>query len=154
MRQFSTRVTLLIWLLSSSCNTEEINRTCADPIGSDDLECTGNQTFFCFQSDMNACFAVYLNDPDYPQFPVIIQSVYFAEGKAIGMIANYGEVPCISSMKRGKPLDFVYAVAGELHHGYVVRFPDETFGRLIVESIDQNINGQVTQVNITLHYAY
>jgi hypothetical protein len=131
--------------LFSSCEPDDLARQCADPIGADEYECS-NETVICFQSGVNGCFQFELENST-----AIIRSVYL-EGHVIGMIADYGEVPCLSLVRPGKTLDFKYALEAQLHHGYVVKFSDDTFGRFFIESYENN--GGEIQINIIRHYTF
>ncbi len=132
--------------LLTACESGPINDQCPDPVGSDEYA-VGDQGWICFQEDINGCFRLEL-DGEQP----ILRSVY-VEGHMYGMIADYGEVTCLSAMRRGPQLDFHYAVYAKLRHGYVVRFPDETFGRLYIDSYYTN-GSTITQVNFKRHYSF
>jgi hypothetical protein len=133
-------------LLISSCQTDDLARQCADPIGSDEYECS-NETVFCFQPEVNGCFQFLLENST-----AIIRSVNL-EGHVMGMIADYGEVACLSLVRPGKELDFKLSVEAQLHHGYVVRFSDETYARFFIESYESNGYGNI-QINIIRHYTF
>lgn len=145
MKLIITFFLLLVWL--SSCNDEAINLTCADPLGAD-TKTLKDQQFTCFTEKFSNCvwFRLEFSPPE-------LRSVSVITNNAIATLYDAGEVPCLSAVTI-KPLSgWVYATEAKLHHGYVIRMEDGTYGRLFIDSWKKSGN-LVTEVNITRQYAF
>ncbi|HYG03684.1 MAG TPA: hypothetical protein VD927_14650 [Chryseosolibacter sp.] len=140
-------VILSLAVLSVSCiNEHDIGISCADPIGSEDYV-TADESWMCFLPDINGCFRIELQTT--PQ----IRSVYY-DDHIYGWIKDVGIKNCLSEITE-KPLDeFSYLLPLVEHHGYVVRFPDNSIGRFYIDSFDTDSFGHVTRVNIIRQHNY
>lgn len=129
-----------------SCTREEINITCADPLGSD-IQIQNDSSITCLQEGLNGClrFELTANPPS-------IQSIYFT-GHTYGAIQDAGELNCLSEVTMKPTEDWHYRVPLILHHGYVMQMADSSYGRIFIHSIDMN-GGAMAQITITRQYAY
>ena len=125
------------------CNGEEFD-FCSNPIGTTEFE-TGDLGFFCFQEKFNACFQIELSVPE-PSF----QAVFFDLNAVTGAMIDLGEMDCLKKVNRKPVTGYSYRIKINLHHGYVVKFSDGTFGRLFVDSFE----GNITKVRFTWQYSF
>jgi len=142
------KISICLFILASliGCGDEEINLTCADPLGSDAIS-IGHEVFTCFQEDINGCFWFHLDVS-----PPVLQSVY-VEGHSIAMIIDVGAVECLGEVTQKPTTGFVFATEAIIGHGYVVRMEDGTYGRLFIDSWIVS-GGQIVEVNLKRQYAY
>ncbi len=139
---------ITIFLLGGvSCEEEPITRTCADPLGSD-YPTLGNNSWSCFQADINGCFRFELD-----KNPPMIQSVYVT-GHTYASIIDIGPVTCLGDVTDTPAVGYVYAVPAVVGHGYVVRMADSTLGRFYIDSWKKNSAGEITEISFTRQYAY
>lgn len=145
MRSVVTAITSA-FLLSLSCSSDELEFNCVDPLGTDDYV-TENGTWMCFLPDISGCFRIELESTP------AIQSVYF-EDHVYGAVIDVGLKTCLADISE-KPTDgFSYRLEAKLHHGYVVSFPDGSYGRFFIQSWVTNSQGTVSEVNILRQYDY
>lgn len=85
--------------------------------------------------------------------PPVLQSVIVVNGNAVASIFDAGEVECLSKVTVKPSSGWVYATTAELHHGYIIRMEDGTYGRLYIDSWKLS-GGLVSEVNIKRQYAY
>ena len=144
-----------------SCLNESPNRTCSDPLGSENNLINNsvnnyNNSFFCFagaSSDTclyNKCFQLLTTSS-----PQVIRSIYFfgCNPGSTGTIADMGLVSCLGEVSAKPNSGYAYSVVPTLHHGYVVSFPDGTFGRFFIEAFVKE-SGQITKLNMTRQYPF
>jgi len=131
-----------------SCSHEEINLTCADPLGSDTEELKDMQ-LSCFQEEFFSCFRFELSGAD-----PVIRSLYKTIPSDAPMFFDAGEVQCLSEVTSKISNAWSYALYAQLRHGYVVRMADGTYGRFFIDSWIEGSNGRVTQVNIVRQYSF
>ncbi len=139
-----------LWLalcLMLSCKEEPININCADPLGTD-TKTLKDGVFSCFQEEFNSCVWFHLDVN-----PPVLQSVIVVKGNAVAYIFDVGEVECLSKVTIKPSSGWVYVTTAKLHHGYVIKMEDGTYGRLYIDSWE--ISGSlVSEVNIKRQYAY
>jgi hypothetical protein len=105
-------------------------------------------TQFCFKPELNGCFRSQLTGT-----PPYFQAVNFT-GKLLGMIVDIGPVKCLGQVTY-KPVEgYLYVVQIVEKHGYVVRLPDNTYGRLFVDSWTKSPTGTVSKIYVTWQYAF
>ena len=139
-----TLVFLLICLAACSGN-EELN-FCTDPIGTDTYS-LGPKGWVCFLPDINGCF-IFESGTSSTITSIGVQ------GHVQGTIADIGTVECLGSIATKPTTGFVSSLEVKANHGYVVRFPDDTYGRFFVVSVGKNSSGQVISANITRQYRF
>jgi hypothetical protein len=145
----------------AGCADESANHTCSDPLGAENNLINNsinnyNNSFFCFagkSSDScsyNKCFQLYSTSS-----PQVIRSIYFTgcSPASTGSIADMGLVKCLGDVSTKPASGYFYSLVPNLHHGYVVSFPDGTFGRFFIESFVKE-SGQITQLNMTRQYPF
>lgn len=131
-----------------SCSNDPLPVACADPLGTDHIRVKRNQTF-CFKEPVNGCvyngcFWLTYNSPQ-------ILSVYqWYPACATGQIADVGEVKCLGQIKKTTS-GFTTTVPVTLHHGYLIRFPDSTYGRFFIDSWAQH-SGYIDSMYIARQY--
>lgn len=133
----------VILLLSGSC-ADDISNDCADPLGTD-ANAYENDTWMCYLPDINGCFLI-----DLDQSPVIRAIVI--PGRINGTVADAGSFACLRDMPVSVSAEFNLSVVAEEKHGYIVMFPDSTYGRFYIESWRKSSNGKVIQLNIVRQY--
>ncbi len=145
MSQF--RYLCVLVLLLASCKEDPINITCADPLGADAITLR-DQQYTCYQAQFNNCvwFRLEFSPPE-------LRSVSVITNNEIATIYDAGEVPCLSAVTAKPASGFVFATEAKLHHGYVIKMQDGTYGRLFIDSWKKSGN-LVTEVNITRQYAF
>ncbi len=164
MKLFSI-ILFFIWI---SCSDNNLSHVCSDPEGSEDItisRCNGldnwDRCYFCFGGEkinntdtclFNNCFKLYAASKDSSW---IFWSWYFTGGCTYGTIADVGSVSCLGDVK-SKPLlpRFGYQVTPQSGHGYVVSFPDGTYGRFFIQGILKNSAGRDTSVYMTRQYPF
>lgn len=134
---------IFILLLSGAC-ADELSNDCADPLGTH-ANAYENETWMCYLPDINGCFLIDL-DPS----PVIRSIVL--QGRINGTLADAGSFACLRDMPEKLSSGFNFSAVAEEKHGYIVTFPDNTYGRFYIESWIKNSNGKVIQLNITRQY--
>ena len=139
---------VFLWLaLLNACNDESINYTCPDPLGSDAITLK-DKTFSCYQDSFNNClwFRLEFSPPE-------LRSVSVSPEKAVAVIFDVGEVECLSQVTAKPTSGWVYSTEAKLHHGYVIRMNDGTYGRLFIDSWKTS-GSFVTEVNIIRQYTF
>lgn len=144
-----------------ACTDQSPTKTCSDPLGSQNITINNNlknynNSFFCFKGETvtngdtclyNYCFRLYSSTS-----PEIIWSSYFA-GCSYGKIIDLGPVDCLGAVDHKPISGYLYAVSPALHHGYVVHFPDSTYGRFFIDSWTKE-STEVTTMNIVRQYPF
>lgn len=151
---------LLIWSCIG-CAEQAPNKVCSDPLGSQNITINNNvknynNSFFCFKGKTidngdtcfyNYCFRLYSSSS-----PQIIWSTYFT-GCSYGTIADMGLVTCLGEVDHKSISGYSYAINPALHHGYVVYFQDNTYGRFYIDSWVKE-SSEVTVMNIVRQYPF
>ena len=131
---------IILLLFLSSCE-DNIENTCADPIGSEDRS-LNDESIICFKDDFNDCFQIH-----YSSTVKEIRSVAISGGEQ-ATILDAGSLNCLGEVTTKPLTGFTPAVDIELHHGYVVKLPDNTYGRFYIDSSESN------GINITWQYSF
>jgi hypothetical protein len=141
------RKTLLFLLacLAACSGKEELN-FCTDPIGTDTYS-LGPKGWVCFLPEINGCF-VFESSPSSTVTSIAVQ------GHVKGTITDVGTVECLGGIGNKPTTGFVSSVEVKVNHGYIVKFPDDTYGRFFVASVEKNSSGQIVSVNITRQYGF
>jgi len=125
---------------------------CADPLGSQD-NTYKNNNILCFKEGFNACFVMQFSATSQLIRAVDYNSIF--PGTMIGMIADAGPVDCLGDVTTKPPASsFFYGVNAVVHHGYVVKLPDNTYGRIFVDSWVKPASGAVSEIHLTWQYAF
>jgi predicted homoserine dehydrogenase-like protein len=142
----------ILTLVVLSCQEETaLKNVCADPLGAEDITLENNDQF-CYKEGFNACFVMQFTTTSQVIKAVDNTSIY--PGTMIAMIIDVGAVSCLGDVT-GKPTSGFVASAEALEkHGYVVKLPDNTYGRLFVDSWTKSSSGVVSEINITWQYAF
>lgn len=140
----------LFFCFGLSCSNDPLPIVCVDPLGTDNIRVKRNQVF-CFtlpitKCNYNGCFWL---TPDLPQE---IRAYNWQPDCILGEIADVGIVKCLSEVKK-PTLGFGATVTPALHHGYVIRFPDSTYGRFFLDSWIQH-SGYIDSMYVTRHYPF
>jgi hypothetical protein len=143
MTKLFLRVIVTSAVILSSCS-EELPDYCADPLGSD-TKTYNNQSVMCFKEDFNGCFVM-----DFNTTPKI-RAVQISNGE-VATIADAGEISCLNSLT-GVSMTYSYEAVVAEHHGYVVKFPDGTVGRIFIESIT-TVGSKFDQINVLRQYPF
>jgi hypothetical protein len=139
---------LMLLFFQISCETDSVvSEFCADPLGSDNL-IYKNGNVFCFKNDFNGCFTL-----DLTTTKTFIRAVNYV-GKELAMIQDMGQVKCLSEVNTKPASGYVYTVNALLNHGYSIKLPDGTYGRLFIDSWTKSASGVVLEINITRQYSY
>jgi hypothetical protein len=152
-------IAVICWCMG--CADPTSTKTCSDPLGSQNITINNNvknynNSFFCFKGETvtngdtclyNYCFRLYSSTS-----PQIIWSSYFT-GCSYGTIADIGLVACLSDVTHKPTSGYTYAVRPSLNHGYVVHFPDSTYGRFFIDSWVKE-SSEVTVMNIVRQYPF
>jgi hypothetical protein len=137
-----------------SCQKDvSLENVCADPVGSEDIVMKNN-TLICFKEKFNACFRMQLTPTSQILIAVNYTSVY--PGTMIGMMADAGSARCLGDIKTKSLVasDYYYGFNIVPNRCYVVKLPDNTYGRLYVDSWVKSSSGAVTEVHITWQYSF
>jgi len=131
-----------------SCSNDPLPSACADPLGTDHIKVNRNQTF-CFTVPVtgctyNGCFWLTYN------LPQTLSAYQWQSACTYGEIADVGVVKCIGEIKKTSS-GFTNAVFPTLHHGYLIRFPDSTYGRFFIDSWIQR-SGHIDSMYIARQY--
>jgi hypothetical protein len=143
------------------CADQAPTKTCSDPLGSQSITINNNtknynNSFFCFKGETvtngdtclyNYCFRLFSSAS-----PQIIWSTYF-KGCSYGTITDVGLITCLGEVVHKPASGYAYAVNPLLHHGYVVHFPDSTYGRFFIDSWVKE-SSEVTVMNIVRQYPF
>ncbi|HWA35178.1 MAG TPA: hypothetical protein VG737_13655 [Cyclobacteriaceae bacterium] len=148
MRYF---VFVMVALLLSCQKDASLENVCADPIGSEDIVMKNN-TQICFKEKFNACFRMHLTDTANYILAVNYNSIY--PGTMIGMMTDGGSVRCLGDVDTKPTSQYYLGYYIELNRGYVVKLPDDTYGRIYIDSWIKNSAGRVTEVHVTWQYSY
>ncbi len=84
--------------------------------------------------------------------PVLRSYIAVADNEVASFI-DVGEVKCLREVTDKPTSGWVFGILVELHHGYVIKMEDGTYGRLFIDSWKKS-GSQVTEVNITRQYAF
>ena len=154
--------TTLMICFCFGCTEHAINdKLCSDPLGSQSITINNNlkdynNSFFCFKGETissgdtclyNYCFRLFSSSS-----PQIIWSSYFT-GCSYGTIIDFGQVDCLGAVDHKPTSGYSYAVKPALHHGYVVHFPDSSYGRFFIDSWIKE-STEVTVMNIVRQYPF
>ncbi|MFC2124877.1 hypothetical protein ACFLU5_08705 [Bacteroidota bacterium] len=144
-------VIYIIFFLSpvlTDCTESEINNPCADPIGSDDMVLE-DENVFCFMESVNGCFQIIWHDSS-----IEIISLNLTD-KIRGRIVDIGEVNCLGDVITKPESGYMDSVMVQEHHGYVVKFPDETFGRIYIDSFVESLaSDDIVSIRTTWQYTF
>ncbi len=148
MFQLNRLLVLIFFLLPFlfQCNGEEFD-FCSNPVGTTELT-KQDLGYFCFQENFNACFQIKLKVAE-PAF----QAIYFDPDAVTGAMVDLGEMDCLKRVDKKPATGYLYRVKINLHHGYVVKFSDGTFGRFFVDSLEGSATN-ITKVNLTWQYSF
>lgn len=164
-------ITILI-SVALSCSHESLPLACVDPIGSENITinklknpyltdydfCCWN---FCFLEDVteivndtthyyaNGCFQFYKS----PSSSDSIISKSFCSTCTKGELIDIGEVKCLGGVVLKPSTGYSTSVAPKLNHGYVFKFPDNTYGRFFIDSWEI-AGGEVKSMNIVRQYPF
>jgi hypothetical protein len=142
-------VQFLLWVgiaFLASCSPEPLDFQCADPLGTDRQTVLLNY-YDCFGINTDDCFRFRYSN-GHPIFNAV-----YNQDRTFPTLLDIGDVACLS-MVTNKPVSgYQIGVEVKLHHGYVIRLADGSFGRLYVDSWLIG-NDSVRQVNIKRQYAY
>ena len=134
-------------MLISCQEDSKLKNVCADPIGSRDVFMKDN-TLFCFKESMNGCFIT-----EFTATTQVFKAVNYS-GKLLGMIIDVGPVSCLGAVKIKPATGFVYTVNAVEKHGYVIKLPDNTYGRFFVDSWTKSSTGAISQIRITWQFSF
>lgn len=138
---------IFIGFLFFSCEGPELENTCTDPIGSDELVLR-DESFFCFSETFDGCFNVSLSSSDATVSAISLMN------SSIALITDVGPVACLGEIN-SKPLTGYDSSALLIEkHGYVVMLADSTFGRFFVDMFVPVTGGGISEVNILWHYTF
>ncbi|MBI1767487.1 MAG: hypothetical protein HY015_00445 [Bacteroidetes bacterium] len=140
----------LFFCFGLNCSNDPLPTVCVDPLGADNVRVKKNQTF-CFKIPFSGCTydGCFWLTPDLPQG---IRAYKYFSPCTLGEIADVGVVKCLSEV--AKPISgFTNTVVPALHHGYVIRFPDSTYGRFFIDSWYQH-SGYIDSMYVTRHYPF
>jgi hypothetical protein len=139
---------LLSFSLFISCQKDStLEKVCADPIGSQDVT-MGNNTQFCPLEGQNGCFKTQFGSTTQ-----VFQAINYS-GKLLGMITDVGVVTCLGQVTVKPATGYVYTIDVVAKHGYIIKLPDGTFGRLFVDSVTKSSSGAVTKIYVTWQYSF
>lgn len=155
-------VLVVVVFLFFQCTDQTQNNVCADPLGSQNVTINSsdvyyNNCFFCFKAGVttptdtcryNNCFQFY-----YSSSGQTIRSIYFETICTYGTLVDVGPVNCLGEVVQKPASGFVYSLAPKLKHGYVVAFPDNTYGRFFIDSWETQ-SGEITSLNIIRQYPF
>ena len=146
------RLLILSLVLGLSCTEDPaLKNVCADPLGTADMTLTHDEQF-CFKEGFNACFVL-----KFAAASQLIQAVDYTSqhpGTMVGMITDIGAVSCLGAVFSKPTNGFLSEVSAVENHGYVVKLPDNTYGRLFIHSWTKASSGAVSEIHITWQYAY
>ena len=128
-----------------------MKNVCADPMGSQD-NTYKNNNILCFKEKFNACFVMQFSATSQVIRAVDYNSIF--PGTMIGMIADVGAVRCLGDIKLQPAATFFYGVNAVEKHGYLVKLPDNTYGRIFVDSWVKPSSGAVSEIHITWQYSF
>ena len=156
MRKLSTwflvRLLILSLVTCLSCQEDTtLKNVCADPLGAEDIKLKNND-LLCYKEGYSACFIMQFTTTSQVIQAVDYTSVY--PGTMIGMIVDLGAVNCLGEVTSKPTSGFSFGVNAIEKHGYVVKLPDDTYGRLFVDSWTKSSTGAVSEINITWQYAF
>jgi hypothetical protein len=146
MKSIFLRTLIFLFVCLAACSGKEDLDFCTDPIGTDTYS-LGPKGWVCFLPEINGCFIFESTTSS------TITSIGL-KGHVQGTIADIGTVKCLGGIADKPSTGFVSSTEVKANHGYVVKFPDNTYGRFFVVSVDKNSSGQVTNVNITRQYRF
>lgn len=146
--RYIINIIIYLFLSLTGCTESDINNTCADPIGSDDMVLE-DESVFCFMEGVNGCFQVRWQNSSIQIFHLNLPD------KIQGKIIDIGEVSCLGEVV-SKPVDgYMDTVTVMEHHGYVVKFPDETYGRIYVDSFVESLSSDdIVSIRTTWQYTF
>ncbi|MBS1544794.1 MAG: hypothetical protein JST14_14245 [Bacteroidetes bacterium] len=146
------KVIFPLLILVLSCQEDpNLVTVCTDPIGSKNIT-TKNNGIFCFKDVMSGCFVTPLTASDRSLWAIDYTGTY--PNSMVAMIADAGQIKCLGEVKVKPTTGYVYKIEAKLKHGYVVLLPDNTYGRLFIDSWTVNASGVVTELNITYQYSF
>lgn len=147
-------VGLLIFSLAATLSCQEdstLKNVCADPLGAEDIALKNNG-LLCYKEGYSACFIMQFTTTSQVIRAVDYTSIY--PGTMIGIIIDQGPASCLGEVVSKPTSGFLYGVNAVEKHGYVVKLPDNSYGRLFVDSWTKSSTGAVFEINITWQYAF
>jgi hypothetical protein len=138
-------------LLLSCQKDATLEKVCVDPLGSQDIYLTNN-TLICFREGHNACFLMRTTSTGATLTAQDYNKIY--PGTMIGMIADMGFVSCLGDVSTKPTTGIFYGFTLQLNHGYVIKLPDDTYGRLFVDSWVKSSADLITEVHVTWQYSF
>ncbi len=145
------RLAFILICFGLGCNNDPLSKVCVDPIGTQNISVNSNQLF---------CFTKYSADCTYngcyymtPSLPQVIKNYAYQPSCTVGLIADVGLVSCLGQVILNPDAAFVDTVTPILHHGYLIKFPDNTYGRFFIDSWDQT-SGTITKFRISRQYPF
>lgn len=142
---------MVLLLTIQSCTGDEINLTCADPLGSD-TRTIQTYVLSCFQPEFDGCFEFRLN-----QASLYAQSIYVPypdpDPSEAPLMIDVGAVNCLAEVTQRPQDGWQYAVTIKEKHGYVFKMKDGSLGRLFIDSWESS-GGAITNVSFTRQYPY
>ena len=88
-----------------------------------------------------------------PSLRQAIKNYAYQPACTLGLIADVGLVSCLGQVILNPNATFVDTVIPTLHHGYLIKFPDNTYGRFFIDSWDQ-AGGTITKFRISRQYPF
>jgi hypothetical protein len=143
---FAKRMLAFLLLGTLSCAEQEPLDFCSDPIGADTYSAE-NGGWICFLPDINGCFI--FQSSSTPSITSIAVT-----GHTRGTIATTGQASCLGEVLEKPSSGYASSVEAKAGHGYVVKFPDNTYARFYIVSVEKNASGTITRINMTRQYSF
>ena len=135
-------------MIFDSCTESDIENACADPIGSDDMVLDDGDVF-CFMESISGCFQI-----KWRESSIEIVAISLLDG-VLGQIIDIGVVDCLGDVITKPESGYTDTVIVLEHHGYVVKFPDETFGRIYIDSFVESLaSDEIVSIRTTWQYTF
>ena len=155
----------MVLLVFVSCGVETLEPACSDPLGADAevidyvdrVQVNVDEKFFwipyqfmCFQPLVNDCFGF-----DMDEAQPYVRAFYIPEGDhTYGSIIDVGKKTCLRDVTEKPEEGWSYSAPLLLHHGYVIRKSDGTYGRFFIDSWQAGSDDRKTKINIIRQYAF
>lgn len=150
-KSFSTGLLIALLTAIHSCDGDDINFTCPDPLGSD-TRTIQTYSLSCFQPAFDGCFEFRLNESS-----AYVQSIYVPypdpDPSEAPVMIDVGPVTCLSEVTQRPQTGWQYTVIIKEKHGYVFKMKDGSLGRLFIDSWETS-GEEVTKVTFTRQYPY
>ena len=152
-------VVFLLLCFGLSCTYAVLPKVCVDPIGSESYKVTINY-LFCFLHQKygtvdtcyyNGCFwfrRVSSTGQDIESYDYLSR-----QSCSIGTVMDVGQVNCLSEVKDKPTSGYASSAIPILHHGYVIRFPDNTYDRFFIQST-YPASGSIDTLYIVRQYPF